>query len=61
MMNEGEIDEGLIPFMKTGQKPDMVGNVRAAAWRKRDKNGREYLSVNLGGMHFNLFINDRQG
>lgn len=38
------------------QKPDYKGKIEIAGWVKKDKNGKEYISVKIGS-YANLFRN----
>jgi len=42
-----------------GNKPDYVGKLDIAAWLKKDKNGKTFLSLKIGS-YVNLFKNDQK-
>jgi len=40
-------------------RPDWKGKIEVAGWIKKDKNGKEFITIKLGdGVYFNLFKND---
>jgi hypothetical protein len=42
-----------------GPKPDYVGKLDVAAWLKKDKNGKIFLSLKIGS-YVNLFKNEQR-
>jgi hypothetical protein len=43
---------------KRGRQPDFKGKVAVAIWENTSKEGKKYLTIDLGGMRITCFKNE---
>ena len=43
---------------KEGRRPDYRGNISVSIWINKDKNGKAYMTGDIGGIRFNCFKNE---